>query len=411
VPVRILFLNRWPQYGESRRWDNKLARFDQLAPGAEITWLVDDSGRSGAPDGADVQLVPDFTDTEAVLGQVDEIVRAREPFDQVIAFSEYLLELAAAIRARHGIPGPEPAGIERFRDKRIMKSVLGRAGVRVPRWAECVSPQQVRGEAERLGYPLILKPARGAGSQGVHAVATAAQLERIIGDVELGDHEIEEFVTGDILHADGVVDRDGKCLFLSISRYVSTCLDFEQGRPLGSVLQTDPAVRERCEPFARECLAALDLTGSAFHLEFFDTGTDLVFLEIGARVPGADVAQVIQDVHGVNLFQLWVDVQLDTPVSLPVTTFSESGGWLIVPRPRPLPRRVVSATSMLGRVPHLYRELVPRPGEILRDQPGSYATLQAARFLFRGGSDPQITEAVALTQAGYRLESDVCRLD
>jgi hypothetical protein len=405
VPHRILFLNRWPQYREKRRWDNELARFADLSAGHDVTYLVDAGGRSGAPDDAAVHVVEDFADVPAVLRQVDRIVAAAGPFDRVIAFSEFLLDLAATLRARYGVPGATPEETDRFRDKRIMKEVLARAGVRVPRWAAARTPEQVLALAAPLGYPLILKPVRGASSQGVHEVAGPEQLDRLCRRVDLAGYEIEEFVRGDILHADGVVDHDGRILFLSLARYVSTCLDFERGEPLGSVLLTDPDSRARFEPFATEVVAALGLTGSAFHLEFFDTPTGPVFLEIGARVPGADVPYVIRDVHGVNLFQLWVDVALGVPVRPPVPA-ATTGGWLTVPAPRPLPRRVLDATPMLGRVPYLYRELVPRPGEILRAQAGSYATLQAARFLFHGPDAAAVTAALDLARRTYRLESE-----
>ncbi len=412
---RILFLNRWPRSNDSRRWDDELARFADLSHGWEVSYLVDPAGASAVPKGGDLHLVDDFGDVDAVLRCTDRIVRTSGSFDRVIAFSEFLLDLAASIRARYGIPGLTPEETDRFRDKRIMKAVLARAGVRVPRWVGCTTGEQVLRDAAELGYPLILKPARGASSLGVHKITGPKELELLCARTGLADHQIEEFITGDIMHADGVVDRDGRCLFVSLARYVSTCLDFEQGGEiLGSVLQTDPAIRARLTPFVLDVLAALGLTGSAFHLEFFDTGTDLVFLEIGARVPGADVPYVIHDVHGVNLFRMWVDVQLNRPVEVPVPGVfgsTTSGGWLTIARPRPLPRRVVSVTPLLGQVPYLYRELVPRPGEILREHVGSYATVQSARFLFRGGDAGEIGEAMRQAHTSFRLESDPVEVD
>ena len=172
------------------------------------------------------------------------------------------------------------------------------------------------------------------------------------------------------------------------------------------MFQTDPAVRERCEEFAVRCLTALGLRSSAFHLELFDTGEELVFLEVGARVPGADVSDVIHDVHGVNLFRLWVDVLLGRPVDLPVRVPDQSGAWLIVPGPRPLPQKVTASTPLLGDVPYLYRELVPQVGEVLVSRPGAYATLQGGRFLFRGGTQEQIEAAVRQARAQYRLTTE-----
>ncbi|CAL9435603.1 ATP-grasp domain-containing protein [Streptomyces sp. R1] len=406
----ILFLTRWPLYEDERRWENRLA-----APGVvfdpetdRVTYVCDEGGRSGVPADAErVHVVPDFTDLDGVLALVDAVVRDEGPFDHVIGFSEMLLDLAATLRERYGIQGPGPEETARFRDKTVMKETLSRAGLRVPRWASCRTEEQILAAAGEFGYPVIVKPVRGASSQGVREIASAEELRALCAERTLRDFEVEEFVQGEILHVDGVVDADGKPLFLCTSRYVSTCLDFERlGEPLGSVFQTDPGVRGRCEDFALRCLTALGLRSSAFHLELFDTGEELVFLEVGARVPGADVSYVVHDVHGVNLFRLWTDVLLGRPVDLPVPDPELSGGWLIVPGPRPLPQKVVSSTPLLGEVPHVYRELVPRAGEVLVSRPGSYATLQGGRFLFRGGTQAQIEAAVRQARAQYRLTTE-----
>lgn len=407
MPERVLLLNRWPQYRDSPRWDNELARPEDLIDQERyrVTYICDPPGRSGVPvDAADVHGVGDFTQVDGVLRLVDGIVAEQGPFDYVIAFSEYLLDLAAAIRERHEIPGPKPPEVDRFRDKTIMKTILAEAGIPVPRWVTCRSPEQVLSDAESLGFPLIFKPARGASSQGVRKVASAEELLALCALPDLIEHEIEQYIPHEIVHVDGVVDRHGKCLFMSTSRYVSNCLAFELGEPFGSVIQTDPGMRAGCERFALRCLSALGLTSSAFHLEFFWAGREFVFLEVGARVPGADVSYVIRDVCGVNLFRLWVDVLLGNPGRPPRPTFAESGGWLMIPRPKPLPQKVMSATSLRGEVPFLYRELVPRPGEVLEPADG-YATLQGGRFLFRGGTPEQITDAMHSARAKYCLRA------
>jgi hypothetical protein len=108
----------------------------------------------------------------------------------------------------------------------------------------------------------------------------------------------------------------------------------------------------------------------------------------------------------VNLFRLWVDVLLGRPVELPAPVTESSGGWLIVPGPRPLPQKVTASTPLVGEVPYVYRELVPGAGEVLVSRPGSYAMIQGGRFLFRGGTQEQIEAAVRQARAQYRLTTE-----
>ena len=84
-----------------------------------------------------------------------------------------------------------------------------------------------------------------------------------------------------------------------------------------------------------------------------------------------------------------------------------SGGWLIFPRPKPLPCRVLASCSLIGRVPGLYRELVPPVGEVLEDSQG-YANLQSGRSgavaTLNGGkvmSGPNRSEILTLPSAVF----------
>jgi hypothetical protein len=404
----ILVLNRWPQYPAGDRWDNELARYRDLISHTQnnVTYICDSVGQQGVTvncgASSHIHVVTDFANTDEVISLIGKLIQRNGTFDHVIAFSEYLLDIAALIRGRYGIPGPKPADVDRFRDKTTMKAILQRAQIRVPHWVLCDNPEQMLADAEILGFPLILKPRRGASSKGVRKIETVRELVSAFDGLTFVDYEMEEYVDGDMLHADGVVDCDGNCLFLCISRYIAPCLAFEQGTPLGSIIQTQPLAKYH--QFALRCLAALKLRSSAFHLEFFDTEKELVFLEIGARVPGADVSYVVHDVYGVNLFQLWVDVSLGRRTSPYHCSSRDSGGWLTIPRPQPLPQKVLHATPLLGKVPFLYRELVPKAGDILEDV-GGYASLQGGRFLFRGGTEHQIAEAIRVAQSQYTLET------
>ena len=401
----VLILNRWPQYPARDRWDNELARPDDLIPHDRyrVTYICDPPGQRGVPTNArDVHGVPDFADVDRVVALAGELINRKGPFDRLIAFSEYLLDIAAIVRETYEIPGPKRSEIDRFRDKIVMKELVRKAGIRVPEWFVCTDPEQVLADARTLGFPLIMKPIRGASSEGVSKITRSEELESICSSRPLLGNEIEEYIAGDLLHADGVIDHAGSPIFICISRYLSPCLEFEHGVPLGSIIETNSEACAHYRRFALDVLAALDLRGSAFHLEFFDTGRELVFLEVGARVAGADVSYVVQETYGVNLFRLWADVVLDrNPQPLPVNG-QQSGGWLTIPRPKPLPQRVVHATPLLGKVPLLYRELVPRPEQILR-QAGGYANLQGGRFLFRGGTPDEILEAIRIAQSAYRL--------
>src|SRR5207245_2148698 len=105
--------------------------------------------------------------------------------------------------------------------------------------------------------------------------------------------ECEEYIEGDIYHVDGLAVA-GEILALKPAKYLNTCLDFARGRPLGSVGVDNASVVEEMASFTGRVLAALGLVTGAFHLELIRRpsppgGEQVVFLEIGGRVGGAEI--------------------------------------------------------------------------------------------------------------------------
>ncbi|PWV38303.1 carboxylate--amine ligase [Achromobacter xylosoxidans] len=406
----ILVLNRWPQHRGGPKWDHELCRYDEIIPPhCDVSYLCDAEGTIGLPasvDGARVRVADDIGNAAEAAAHAARLAARHGPITHVFACSEYLLDTAAAIRARFGIPGHTPEQADRFRDKTTMKRILRAADLRVPRWHACTDTAQVTERARELGFPLIIKPVRGASSKGVRRIDSPEELAAFLGATDPAGHEIEEFIDGDILHVDGVIDQAGDCPFICVSRYISSCLGFETGgQPLGSVIQRDTPLARDCKAFALACLDALELRGSAFHLELFHRDGELVFLEVGARVPGADVPYTIHRAYGVNLFQLWVEVMLGHPGRPRPVTAAKTAGWITFPRPRPLPRRVVSANSLVGVVPGLYRELIPAPEQYLKDTGGGYTHMQGGRFLVEGEDESQVLAALDAIKQRYVLKT------
>ena len=71
-----------------------------------------------------------------------------------------------------------------------MKRVLDDAGIRTPRHASACNDNECREAAERIGYPLILKPIAGAGSADTHRIDNAADLDRV-GAVSFHRHLVK----------------------------------------------------------------------------------------------------------------------------------------------------------------------------------------------------------------------------
>ena len=264
-----------------------------------------------------------------------------ERFDRVIALSEYDLLDAAKLRAWLVAPGATFDEVRLVRDKVAMKDAVRKAGLRVPRFvglgAFMAAPAAIQWDGRT-----VLKPRSGASSEDVVIFETPEEaldairerrsgVARLDGDTPtIDDYEIEEFVSGDILHFDGLVSR-GEVLTLTASRYIGTCLGFANGRPLGSY---HFPVETQTKLWANAALRAVGIREGSFHLEAIEYGKTLVFLEVGNRVGGADVVATFEYATGVHLPSEELRLLLDGAPSrpLPETQFQPRWhGWFVFP--------------------------------------------------------------------------------
>ncbi|PXX71312.1 ATP-grasp domain-containing protein [Nocardia tenerifensis] len=396
--MHIVIVNRWPRFFDGVRWDNELTRYEEYVDheANRVSYVVDGPGAEGVlADPAKIAhlvRVADVNDVAALRAAVREITVRVGPVDELIALSEFTLEIAAKVREDLAIPGPTVDEVAVYRDKVRMKQVLEKAGIRVPRFAACVSAEQVRSFADSCSYPLILKPLAAAASIGVRRVDDAAALDAALSSIVLADYEIEEFVTGEIYHVDGFADDAAHVPFQAVSRYINDCLSFTQGAPLGSVLLNPSPRRALIEEFSRQIVSALDLRRLPFHLEVFVTPAgEPVFLEIGGRVGGAEVPHLLYRVFGVNLYEMFLRVLSGEPVPAVPEHVDSSGGWLIMPKSAERAERVVRAASMRELVPAVWRELLPEPGHVLAPG-GAYDALHRGRFILLH-EDERVVEA------------------
>jgi carbamoylphosphate synthase large subunit len=100
--------------------------------------------------------------------------------DMVECLWEPYMLLAARLREDLGLPGLTVAQTVPFRDKERMKQLLDAAGLRTPWHTQARTVADVRAAAERVGYPLIVKPVDGAGSADTYRAGSAAELDAIL---------------------------------------------------------------------------------------------------------------------------------------------------------------------------------------------------------------------------------------
>src|SRR3954462_649874 len=218
--------------------------------------------------------------------------------DRVECLWEPYMILAARLREVFGLPGMTVEQTLPFRDKEQMKRVLDSAGIRTPWHVSATSAGAVWEAAERIGFPLIVKPIAGAGSADTSRVDSTEQLGEVLPLLRhVPEVSVEEFVDGEELTFDTIC-AGGDILFEHVLWYRPRPLQMRMHEWVSpvSISLRDLSVDfvQGGRDMGRAVLRALGFRSGFTHREcYLPSDGEAVFGEIGARPPGARVVDLM----------------------------------------------------------------------------------------------------------------------
>ncbi|MBS0375651.1 MAG: ATP-grasp domain-containing protein [Proteobacteria bacterium] len=248
-------------------------------------------------------------DEAAAVAEVRRELAGRR-IDRVESLWEPLMLLAARLREALGVPGLDVAATVPFRDKEAMKLRLDAAGIRTPRHVAAASVAACWEAAERIGFPVILKPIAGAGSADTWRCDDADDLRAVLPRVaHVPVVSVEEFVDGEEYTFDTVTIA-GSVAYYNVAWY----------RPRPLIARThewiSPQVIALRDPDAAPLAGGVAMGHAVIRALGFETGFthmewyrkadgEVVFGEIGARPPGAHQVDQMNYACDFDVFREW----------------------------------------------------------------------------------------------------------
>jgi hypothetical protein len=243
--------------------------------------------------------------------------------DRVECLWEPYMMLAARLREELGLPGLTAGQTVPFRDKELMKELLGAEGLRTPGHESAETVAGVWAAAERLGFPLIVKPIAGAGAADTYRADSATELDAILPVLRhVPQVIVEEFVDGEEFTYDTIC-AGGQVLFENICWYRPRPLIMKQHEwisPVTIALRAlDVPDLQAGRALGAAALKVLGFRDGFTHMEWYRKADgEVVFGEIGARPPGGRLVDVMNYATDADLFLAWAEAITQGRISRPV---------------------------------------------------------------------------------------------
>ncbi|MEU2791657.1 ATP-grasp domain-containing protein [Streptomyces sp. NPDC007100] len=309
--------------------------------GLETVVFSHDAADRVVPEGARGEIdlfVAVDTNDPAALAEAAAEVHARTPLSGVVSGSEFYVDAAARLAHLLGLAGQPIETAEAVRDKTLMRAMLAKAGIRIPRYAEVLTAADLDDAAETVGFPCVLKPAAGSGSIQVSRVEDSGQLKsayRTLADhadfvfdqPEDGRALVEQYLVGPEYSVEGYVHQ-GRVTIVSVTRKLLGAEPYFV--ELGHVVRADlaPDVRSAVEDYTSAVVTCLGIALGPFHAELRLTNEGPVLIEVGARLAGDRIAELITLATGVSLRHVMVashvglDPESAWPRALPAAEYA-----------------------------------------------------------------------------------------
>jgi biotin carboxylase len=255
-------------------------------------------------------------DGQGLIDAAAAVARER-PVLGVTTYDEALVMATACVADHLGVPGLTAVGAARCRDKHQTRVALTEAGLLQPRFSLACSADEATSAAERIGFPVVVKPRGMGASAGVVRVGERAELAAAFEIAARASHAgppdfeqgvlVEELMEGPEISVDGA---------LTAGEYLPFCLARKQLGPapwfeeVGHVVDASDPLTADAALFSMLAQAhlVLEVRDGITHTEVRLTERGPAIIEMNGRLGGDLIPYLGKLATGADPGQIAADV-------------------------------------------------------------------------------------------------------
>ena len=258
------------------------------------------------------------------LENYDEVFRAVAFFtykygklDWLESNNEYWLERDAKLRTEfHITTGFMDHDMDRIKCKSAMKAYYAKAGIPTARYHIVDNYENSREFANRVGYPVIVKPDNGVGAASTYRLSNDEELQFFFATKDDHIYIMEEMVKGYVRTYDAIVGAGGEPIFESGNVTPNSLMDVVNTAD-NSIYYIVKELPPHMLDIGRRTVKAFGVENRFVHLEYFvltedQAGLgregDVIGLEVNMRPAGGYTPDMYNFAYETDVYKMWADM-------------------------------------------------------------------------------------------------------
>ena len=244
---------------------------------------------------------------------VESVVRLEKPDGAVVQFGgQTAIKLTEALM-KMGVPilGTSAENVDAAEDRELFDEILEQCQIPRPKGGTVYTAEEAKEVANRLGYPVLVRPSYVLGGQGMQIAINDEDVEEFIGIINriAQDHPIlvDKYLQGKEIEVDAVCDGED-ILIPGIMEHIERA-----GIHSGDSISVYPAksisqkVKDTIEEYTKRLARSLHVIG-LINIQFIAVGEDVYVIEVNPR--SSRTVPYISKVTGIPIVPLATKVIL-----------------------------------------------------------------------------------------------------
>ena len=242
---------------------------------------------------------------------VENIVRLEKPDGAVVQFGgQTAIKLTESLM-KMGVPilGTKAEDVDAAEDRELFDKILEETGIPRAAGGTVFTAEEAKAVANRLGYPVLVRPSYVLGGQGMQIALNDAEIEEFMAVINQYAQEhpilVDKYLMGKELEVDAVCDGTD-ILIPGIMEHIE-----RTGVHSGDSISVYPAptisdkVRETIAEYSRRLAKALHVVG-LINIQFIAVGDEVYVIEVNPR--SSRTVPYISKVTGIPIVDLATEV-------------------------------------------------------------------------------------------------------